>query len=476
MPESGFAAWRDTTFNSRGEAIRLQLLVPSIGGYRSDRAERQCRHAGTRAAVKPPVLRTVSDIRRLPPVEARRGYPVHLRAIVTHDDESRGECIHSGRDSRHLHGERGRAARGRTARGGDRSDRRRRLRARRRQSPCSSHRPADLPEPVALPLSELFTRPVRQSVRRGGRHRSDRRPPGGRTSISWSRQDPIRSGRCSPIPATCRFRLHSSTRKSESAARAAPIFNERRQLLGIRLQVPGLAAHHRPRTGACRLAALPVQPINTLMQFRPGTAAGHRVRIQGIATLRRSNGAVFIKDATGGLRRSDAAGAFPSAPGPARRRGIRRARRLPARVAERRIPEAGARRAAAARAHHGRRGAERQLPRAAGRKWKRVLVDQTENSAERVLTLRAGRRTFNAFLENTSGARQLNDVRPGSLVQVTGVALVEPDKSISDSTRIASGASGCCSARRPTSSCSRARPGGRPRACCGCWPRCSSSS
>ncbi len=65
-----------------------------------------------------------------------------------------------------------------------------------------------------------------------------------------------------------------------------------------------------------------------------------------------------------------------------------------------------------------------------------LLVDQTENSAERVLTLRAGRRTFNAFLENTSGAQQLKDVRPGSVVQVTGVALVEPDKTLSDSTRI----------------------------------------
>ena len=66
-----------------------------------------------------------------------------------------------------------------------------------------------------------------------------------------------------------------------------------------------------------------------------------------------------------------------------------------------------------------------------------LLVDQTENSAERVLTLRAGRRTFNAFLDSASGTPQPADVRPGSVVQVTGVALVEPDKSSTDTTRIA---------------------------------------
>ncbi len=56
-------------------------------------------------------------------------------------------------------------------------------------------------------------------------------------------------------------------------------------------------------------------PIATLMQFSPGSLVGHRVRIQGIATLRRSNGTVFIKDATGGPRGSDGARSVPVSPG-----------------------------------------------------------------------------------------------------------------------------------------------------------------
>ena len=83
IPESRFEAWPTRRSTAAGEAIRLQLLVPRIGDVEVTGPRRQCRHAGTCQAVKPPVLRTVSEIRRLLPVEARRGYPVHLRAIVT---------------------------------------------------------------------------------------------------------------------------------------------------------------------------------------------------------------------------------------------------------------------------------------------------------------------------------------------------------------------------------------------------------
>ena len=186
------------------------------------------------------------------------------------------------------------------------------------------------------------------------------------------------------------------------------------------------------------------------MQFRPGTGGGHRVRIQGIATLRRSNGAVFINDGTGGLLVQTLRG-VPVSPGdrldvvgfvaagdylPELQNAVFQKQEPGAPP----LPVYITTDEALSGNYHA------QLTQVEAR-----LVDQSENSVERVLTLRAGRRTFNALLENTSGARQLNDVRPGSLVRVTGVALVETDKTLSDSTRIGFGTSGCCCARPTTS-------------------------
>ena len=59
-----------------------------------------------------------------------------------------------------------------------------------------------------------------------------------------------------------------------------------------------------------------------------------------------------------------------------------------------------------------------------------TLLDQGANSTGRVLTLQAGRHIFNAFLEGTPPfAQNLAALRPGSVVQVTGVCLVEAERS-----------------------------------------------
>jgi hypothetical protein len=54
------------------------------------------------------------------------------------------------------------------------------------------------------------------------------------------------------------------------------------------------------------------------------------------------------------------------------------------------------------------------------------LVDQSHATNESILTLRAGRHTFSAVLDSAVEAASLSSLRPGSLLRVTGVCLVEP--------------------------------------------------
>jgi len=80
------------------------------------------------------------------------------------------------------------------------------------------------------------------------------------------------------------------------------LFNEKRQLVGIQLFVPGTeqvqieeAVHADPYT-------LPVLPTSSLMQFTPATISGHRIRLQGTLTLYEPGRFLYIQDASGAVR------------------------------------------------------------------------------------------------------------------------------------------------------------------------------
>jgi len=80
------------------------------------------------------------------------------------------------------------------------------------------------------------------------------------------------------------------------------IFNEKRQLVGIQLFVPGTeqvqveeAVHADPYT-------LPVLPTGSLMQFTPETLSGHRIRVQGTLTLYQPGRFLCIQDGSGAVR------------------------------------------------------------------------------------------------------------------------------------------------------------------------------
>jgi signal transduction histidine kinase/ActR/RegA family two-component response regulator len=420
----------ETTFK-RGQPIRLQVLVP--GGLDVEFVETSpnpATAASTQAVL--PLLRTIGEVRRLSPFEARRAYPVRLRAVVTTTTSylahafiqdatagiymvKTGDLLQPGQ----LVEVDGFTGAGDFAPVVDRVT-------------VKVIGPAKLPEPVRVPLSELFA----------GRYNSQFAEAEGIVQ-TVGRQGATLHLTIVAGPYTFRalvahfgdgpLPVQFVDTKVRIRGACGAVFNERRQLLGIRMYVPGLDQITVLEPGSADLAALPVLPIETLMQFSPGRFVGHRIRIQGTATLRRSNGAIFIKDATGGLvvrtlqklavnagDRLDVVGfAVPGDYLPELQNATVQSQ------------DAGAPPSpvyvTAEEALSGNYHAQLVQMEA-------LLMDQTENSAERMLTLRSGRRTFSAFLENAPGAQRLNTVRPGSLVQLTGVALVETDKSLRDNT------------------------------------------
>jgi signal transduction histidine kinase/DNA-binding response OmpR family regulator len=163
------------------------------------------------------------------------------------------------------------------------------------------------------------------------------------------------------------------------------------------------------------------------MQFSPDQSAdGHRVRVQGTVLLQRPDGSIFLKDATGGLV-AHADPATRVAPGD-------RIDLVGFAAAGDYLPELQdaivEQRDAGTAPHPTYITTDEALTGNHHAQLVRIeayLVDQSRTSTESVLTLRAGRHTFNAVLDDGADASVLAAIRTGSLVQVTGVCLVEPD-------------------------------------------------
>ena len=373
----------------------------------------------------PSVITTVSAIRQLPPIEARRGYPVRLRAIVTTSTAS-AAFIQDSTAGIYMvvktgHGlEAGQVVEvvGQTG-AGDFAPVIDKVSV--RVVGNAAH-----PEPIRVPLSELFTGRYDSQwveadgiVQAVGRQETEvflsivAGPYSYRVLLAYHADQ--------PLP------MHLVDTRVRIRAACGTVFNERRQLLGLRLHTPGLQYVTVLEPAPTAPLALPIQPINTLMRFTPDKAPGHRVRIQGVATLPLSNGMVYIKDATGGLLVQTPPG-FSVAPGdrldvvgfgatgeylPMLQDAIvlrQQAGPSPAPV-----------RITADEALGGNYDA--QLVQIEG-----DLVYQSASSLEQVLTVRAGRRIFNVSLENAPGTARLPSQLAGSVLQLTGVCLVKLER------------------------------------------------
>ena len=204
------------------------------------------------------------------------------------------------------------------------------------------------------------------------------------------------------------------------------LFNDRRQLVGVQVFTPSMDEVTVNRASTADPYALPVLPVNSLMQFTPALVSGRRMRVQGVVTWR-APGSIFVQDASGGLvvlgeqltgaepgDLLDAIG-FPSAGVYApilRDGGFRKiGRRGPP------VPVD----LTASTSLSGDHDAE--LVKIDGR-----LLDQFVRGGDRVFTLQLGTFTFIAQLPEQAVTDQVRSIRAGSQLQILGVWSVETDE------------------------------------------------
>jgi signal transduction histidine kinase/CheY-like chemotaxis protein len=404
----------------------VRSIEPRLSG--ADRTPLAGQAAGTR-----PAIATIAEIRRLPPVEARRGFPVQFRAVVTYwmkprnfvfvQDSTAGIfMVNAGApvEPGQLVDVRGESAAGDFAPIVDKATARVIGRA-------------ALPTPVRVPIAELFSgRYDSQWVETEGTVHAvvAEGLDAALTLVSGSHKfKAVLPGLGSHLPV----QLVDAKVRIQGAC--GSIFNDRRQLLSIQMLVPEMAhvvVLERPPASP---QSLPVQPINALLQFKPEQPVDHRVRIQGIVTLRRPSGTVFIADTTGGVP-IEAARDFSVEPGdrvdvvgfPAQGGYLAV---LENAVFQKRVqgPAPPASFITADEALSGNYHA--QLVQMEG-----YVLERVADSTKTLVTLQAGQRVFTAVLDGAPNVESLAAVRSGSLVQVTGVCLVDAEKTIENDGRV----------------------------------------
>ena len=80
------------------------------------------------------------------------------------------------------------------------------------------------------------------------------------------------------------------------------IFNRRKQLIGVRLFVPGRDHLTRLKAGLAYPFSAPIASIPDLLRFNGKDSLGNRVRVQGTVTLTDSEGAFYVQDSAAGMR------------------------------------------------------------------------------------------------------------------------------------------------------------------------------
>ncbi|HEX7362217.1 MAG TPA: response regulator [Bryobacteraceae bacterium] len=207
---------------------------------------------------------------------------------------------------------------------------------------------------------------------------------------------------------------------------AAEFFNRRRQIVGARFFFPSMRQVTVEEPAPPHPFASPVQPIDTLLQYNPKAAFGHRVHIQGRVTLQWPGRTVCIQDSKQGLCASAA----------------QKAKLTPGEVvdmvgfpvADEYLPtlESATWRLAGAGAPV--RATPITVKQALGGRYdselvsiRGTLIARNRTATGPRLTLSAGPLLFAAVLPRTRNNRELPAWRPGSELQVTGICSVTMD-------------------------------------------------
>jgi signal transduction histidine kinase/CheY-like chemotaxis protein len=414
-----------STFDARNRAVRLQVAVPALDDITV--AGSGATAADPAPDTTLPAITSISAIRQLAPDDAKRGYPVRLRAVVTSPGAtaSRDGFVQDGTAGIYMVQSGGPLLEptqqieisGRTAAGDF--------------APIIDSATirvlgtGPMPTPARVPIGELVSgRYDSQWVEATGIVRNvTREDDNVAIAVAFG---PYRFTVVLVNPGDGPLPMHLVDKHVRIHGAGASVFNQKRQLLGFRIVIPSLSyvtvsSEQRPDP-----LSLPVRAIATLMQFTPDQSnEGHRVRVQGTALLQTADGAIYLRDDTGGLV---ARASLDTLVAPGDRLDLvgfaATGDYLPEmQDASVQVQESGpppdAEYVTSDEALSGNYHA--QLVRIEA-----YLVDQSRTASESVLTLRAGRHTFSAVLDSDADTTALDAMRPGSLVEVTGVCLVQP--------------------------------------------------
>jgi len=377
------------------------------------------------------VLKTIREVRQLPPEQARLGYPIHLRAVITYADSAQGDFfvqdstagifVNTGQAAVGFHSGQNLEIDGISGPGDFASE----IIHPRIQVLGE----APLPAPREISGEELMTGAQdSQFVEVEGIVRSAAENQG-RLLLhvaSGTAIVPVFVLNYHPIPHD----LVGARIRVQGVSGGA--YNPRLQYIGAILLVPGWKNLSIETPAPPDLFSIPVRPIHIVLRLGPMGAFNQRVHVQGIVTLQRLGKSLYIRDAQDFLEvasrqatslevgdRVDVVG-FPAVGdfSPMLQDAVFRK----IGTGDPPIPIA----AVMADAMRGTYDCE--LIRLTGR-----LVAASLRGKQNSLTLSADGVMYEAEMESGSGQEELGHIRTGSLLQVTGICDVKVDENGSPS-------------------------------------------
>jgi diguanylate cyclase (GGDEF)-like protein len=110
----------------------------------------------------------------------------------------------------------------------------------------------------------------------------------------------VSSGRVQVEVMTPRYSTKQYLRLVDARVRirgtAGPVFNQRRQLIGVNMYTPSLDEVRVLEPAPADPFTLPVKTVRNVFAYTPGASPDHRVRIRGVVTARWPGKAFFITD------------------------------------------------------------------------------------------------------------------------------------------------------------------------------------
>jgi signal transduction histidine kinase len=206
------------------------------------------------------------------------------------------------------------------------------------------------------------------------------------------------------------------------------LFNERRRLRGVELQVPGWEQVEVREPAPTEPFELPPRAISDLFEFHPGNSGLHRARVRGSVILRLGDGTFFLQDGSGGIQVQTAQTA-PSA------RVGRTLQVVGFPAVSDKLPmlkDAQVRPTPAGAVVAPLRLDAKSPPSV---DWHATLVrlegrviGHSIRSTEELLTVQFGQRVIDAILEKGVGPDQLTQFISGSVVEMCGVYVARLDE------------------------------------------------